>query len=108
MMTTTTTTTMMMMMMMMMMRTTTMTMMMMMMMMVCTRSVGVVVYVLLSGVSPFLDETLDQTCEHIRRRDFCFPDTYFVGISGEAKDFIDALLVLDKRYTMSYNASVEN
>jgi triple functional domain protein len=59
------------------------------------RSVGVVVYVMLSGISPFLDESLDETCSNIVRRDFCFPDEYFCGVSGDAKDFISALLVFD-------------
>jgi serine/threonine protein kinase len=58
-------------------------------------SVGVVVYVILSGVSPFLDESLDETCSNIVRRDFCFPDEYFSGVSGDAKDFISMLLVFD-------------
>jgi len=59
------------------------------------RSVGVVIYVLLSGISPFLDESLYETCSNIVRRDFCFPDEYFCGVSGDAKDFISALLVFD-------------
>ena len=52
-------------------------------------------YVSLSGVSPFLDDSLDETCSNIVRRDFCFPHEYFSGISGDAKDFISMLLVFD-------------
>jgi triple functional domain protein len=58
-------------------------------------SVGVVVYVMLSGVSPFLDESLEETCSNIMRRDFCFPDEYFAGISHEARSFISSLLIQD-------------
>ena len=60
-------------------------------------SVGVVLYVLLSGVSPFLDESVEETCSNIIRRDFCFPDEYFAGVSDAAKDFIGALLVTSVR-----------
>ena len=54
-----------------------------------------VLYVLLSGVSPFLDESLEETCSNILRKDYCFPDDYFAGISQEAKDFISTLLTDD-------------
>jgi len=58
-------------------------------------SVGVVVYVLLSGVSPFLDDSLTETCSNVVRRDFSFPDEYFTVVSSSAKDFISSCLVLD-------------
>ena len=57
------------------------------------RSVGVVLYVLLSGVSPFLDESQEETCSNIVRNDFCFPDEYFAGISPEAKELVRFMLV---------------
>ena len=60
-------------------------------------SVGVLVYVMLSGVSPFLDESTEETCSNIVRRDFCFPDEYFAGVSQEAKNFINSLLVTSVR-----------
>ena len=59
------------------------------------RSIGVVLYVLLSGVSPFLDESPEETCSNITKRDFCFPDEYFAGISQEAKECIHFMLVAD-------------
>ncbi len=59
------------------------------------RSVGVLMYVMLSGVSPFLDESVEETCSNILRQDFCFPEDYFAGISQEAKDFISSMLVQD-------------
>ncbi|XP_053386213.1 kalirin-like isoform X3 [Mercenaria mercenaria] len=58
-------------------------------------SIGVVVYVMLSGVSPFLDESDEETCSNILRNDYCFPDEFFAGISSEAKDFIRSMLVDD-------------
>ncbi|KAK7153691.1 hypothetical protein R3I94_007162 [Phoxinus phoxinus] len=60
-------------------------------------SVGVLAYVLLSGVSPFLDESLEETCVNICRLDFCFPEEYFCGVSQAAKDFIVSTLNQDPR-----------
>ncbi|XP_041039324.1 triple functional domain protein-like isoform X5 [Carcharodon carcharias] len=57
-----------------------------------TWSVGVLAYVLLSGVSPFLDESVEETCLNICRLDFSFPDDYFRGVSQAAKDFVCFLL----------------
>ena len=50
---------------------------------------------MLSGVSPFLDESEEETCSNIIRNDYCFPEEFFVGISEDAKDFIRAILVDD-------------
>ncbi|XP_075868965.1 triple functional domain protein isoform X3 [Nelusetta ayraudi] len=55
-------------------------------------SLGVVTYVVLSGASPFLDESLEETCLNICRLDFSFPDDYFQGVSAAAKDFVCLLL----------------
>ncbi|XP_056611720.1 kalirin isoform X2 [Triplophysa dalaica] len=60
-------------------------------------SVGVLAYVMLSGVSPFLDESLEETCVNICRLDFCFPEEYFCGVSQAAKDFIVSTLNQDPR-----------
>ncbi|EPY86360.1 triple functional domain protein [Camelus ferus] len=57
-----------------------------------TWSVGVLAYVLLSGVSPFLDDSVEETCLNICRLDFSFPDDYFQGVSQRAKDFVCFLL----------------
>ncbi|XP_043085479.1 kalirin isoform X8 [Puntigrus tetrazona] len=60
-------------------------------------SVGVLAYVMLSGVSPFLDESLEETCVNICRLDFCFPEEYFSDVSQAAKDFIVSTLHQDPR-----------
>nr|XP_033785737.1 triple functional domain protein isoform X2 [Geotrypetes seraphini] len=57
-----------------------------------TWSIGVLAYVLLSGVSPFLDESVEETCLNICRLDFSFPDDYFKGVSQRAKEFVCCLL----------------
>ena len=61
------------------------------------RSVGVVMYVMLSGVSPFLDESEEETSSNILRNDYCFPEEFFSGISLEAKDLMKLILVDDQR-----------
>lgn len=51
-----------------------------------------VTYVILSGASPFLDESLEETCLNICRLDFSFPEDYFQGVSPAARDFVCLLL----------------
>uniref|UniRef100_A0AAY4EB41 non-specific serine/threonine protein kinase n=1 Tax=Denticeps clupeoides TaxID=299321 RepID=A0AAY4EB41_9TELE len=60
-------------------------------------SVGVLAYVMLSGVSPFLDESLEETCVNICKLDFCFPEEYFSTVSHAARDFIASTLQQDPR-----------
>lgn len=56
---------------------------------------GVVTYVILSGASPFLDESMEETCLNICRLDFSFPEDYFQGVSQAARDFVRLLLQAD-------------
>lgn len=65
-------------------------------------AVGVFLYVLLSGVSPFLDDSMEETTANILKCDYCFPEEYFCKISEEAKELIGKLLVLvpTQRMTM--------
>uniref|UniRef100_A0A8C6P9G9 non-specific serine/threonine protein kinase n=1 Tax=Nothobranchius furzeri TaxID=105023 RepID=A0A8C6P9G9_NOTFU len=58
-------------------------------------SLGVVTYVLLSGASPFLDESAEETCLNICRLDFSFPRDYFQGVSQAARNFVCLLLRTD-------------
>lgn len=58
-------------------------------------SLGVVTYVLLSGASPFLDESTEETCLNICHLDFSFPRDYFQGVSQAALDFVCLLLRSD-------------
>ncbi|XP_033224250.1 kalirin isoform X3 [Belonocnema kinseyi] len=56
---------------------------------------GVFIYVLLSsGLSPFLDDSVEETTANILKCDFCFPDEYFETISNEGKDLLHRLLCL--------------
>ncbi len=55
-------------------------------------SLGVLAYVMLSGASPFLDESVEETCLNICRLDFSFPEDYFRGVSPAALDLVCVLL----------------
>uniref|UniRef100_A0A673ZI94 non-specific serine/threonine protein kinase n=1 Tax=Salmo trutta TaxID=8032 RepID=A0A673ZI94_SALTR len=58
-------------------------------------SLGVVTYVLLSGASPFLDESVEETCLNICQLDFSFPHHYFKGVTQGAREFVCLLLRAD-------------
>ncbi|XP_029643431.1 death-associated protein kinase 1 [Octopus sinensis] len=59
-------------------------------------SVGVITYILLSGTSPFLGDSPQETYQNITSVDYDYED-YFETTSKLAKDFIDKLLVKNPR-----------
>ncbi|XP_068622957.1 myosin light chain kinase, smooth muscle-like [Battus philenor] len=59
-------------------------------------SIGVICYVLLSGLSPFMGETDIETMANVTVAKYDFDDEAFNEISDDAKDFIQKLLVKDK------------
>ena len=58
-------------------------------------SVGVIVYVLLSGVSPFYSDSTERARTNVTEIRYKFPDDCFAEISDEAQDFIEELLISD-------------
>ncbi|XP_037070961.1 twitchin-like isoform X2 [Pollicipes pollicipes] len=64
-------------------------------------AVGVLGYVLLSGLSPFAGETDVETLKNVRACDWDFDREAFANVSDEGKDFIRKLLLKakDKRLT---------
>uniref|UniRef100_T1P7Q7 Myosin light chain kinase, smooth muscle n=1 Tax=Musca domestica TaxID=7370 RepID=T1P7Q7_MUSDO len=56
-------------------------------------SVGVICYVLLSGLSPFMGDTDVETFSNITRAEYDFDDEAFDCVSQLAKDFISNLLI---------------
>ncbi|KAL7833386.1 hypothetical protein AOLI_G00283460 [Acnodon oligacanthus] len=56
-------------------------------------SVGVITYMLLSGLSPFLGESDTETMNNILHANWDFDAEAFENVSEEAKDFISRLLV---------------
>uniref|UniRef100_A0A1E1X9C1 Putative ser/thr protein kinase n=1 Tax=Amblyomma aureolatum TaxID=187763 RepID=A0A1E1X9C1_9ACAR len=64
-------------------------------------SVGVICYVLLSGLSPFMGNSELETMANVTRAEYDFDDESFDAISEEAKDFIAKLLLKDKEDRMT-------
>uniref|UniRef100_F7DYP4 Myosin light chain kinase 3 n=1 Tax=Monodelphis domestica TaxID=13616 RepID=F7DYP4_MONDO len=64
-------------------------------------SVGVITYMLLSGLSPFLGETDAETMNYIVNCSWDFDAEAFEGLMEEAKDFISRLLIKEKSCRMS-------
>uniref|UniRef100_A0A672TRZ4 Myosin light chain kinase family member 4 n=1 Tax=Strigops habroptila TaxID=2489341 RepID=A0A672TRZ4_STRHB len=61
-------------------------------------SLGVIAYMLLSGLSPFLGDDDNETLNNILSCSWDFEDEEFRGVSDQAKDFISKLLIKDKWY----------
>ncbi|KAB0362728.1 hypothetical protein FD754_006884, partial [Muntiacus muntjak] len=69
-------------------------------------SVGVITYMLLSGLSPFLGDDDAETLNNILACRWDLEDQEFQDISEEAREFISKLLIKEKR--VSSNTAVEN
>ncbi|GAU87381.1 hypothetical protein RvY_00244-2 [Ramazzottius varieornatus] len=64
-------------------------------------AVGVLAYVLLSGLSPFAGEDDVETLRNVKACDWNFEDEAFAGVSEEGKDFIQKLLLKKKEARMT-------
>ncbi|KAM9435353.1 uncharacterized protein mylk4b isoform 1-T1 [Clarias gariepinus] len=71
-------------------------------------SLGVITYMLLSGLSPFLGEDDNETLNNILECKWNFEEVEFADISDEAKDFIARLLVKSKSWRMSASQSLKH
>ncbi|VDO56555.1 unnamed protein product [Haemonchus placei] len=71
-------------------------------------SVGVIAYVLLSGLSPFLGETDEETLANVSAADWDFDDPVFDDVSDAAKDFICRLMCKDKRRRMTVKQALQH
>uniref|UniRef100_A0A4W5MRV0 Myosin light chain kinase family member 4 n=1 Tax=Hucho hucho TaxID=62062 RepID=A0A4W5MRV0_9TELE len=59
-------------------------------------SLGVITYMLLSGLCPFLGDNNNETLNNILACQWNFDEEEFTDISEEAKDFISKLLIVNK------------
>ncbi|KAK3082773.1 hypothetical protein FSP39_005075 [Pinctada imbricata] len=71
-------------------------------------SLGVICYVLLSGLSPFMGDSDIETLANVTRGDFDYDDEAFDEISGTAKDFINKALIKDKIKRMTVDQCLEH
>jgi len=71
-------------------------------------SLGVITYILLCGFPPFYDENMHNLFKLIKSGSYAYPSPYWDGVSEEAKDFINRLLVTDPRGRMSAAECLEH
>ncbi|XP_009567835.1 myosin light chain kinase family member 4 isoform X1 [Cuculus canorus] len=71
-------------------------------------SVGVIAFMLLSGLSPFLGDDDNETLNNILSCSWDFEDEEFQGVSEEAKDFISKLLIKEKCWRISATAALKH
>ncbi|XP_046905482.1 myosin light chain kinase family member 4 isoform X2 [Hypomesus transpacificus] len=71
-------------------------------------SLGVITYMLLSGLSPFLGDDDNETLNNILACQWNFEEEEFTEISEEAKDFITRLLIKSKSWRMSAAESLRH
>ncbi|XP_039609351.1 myosin light chain kinase 3-like isoform X3 [Polypterus senegalus] len=71
-------------------------------------SLGVITYMLLSGLSPFLGENDNETLNNILACRWDFEEEEFKNVSEEAKDFIRKLLIKDKSWRISATESLKH
>ncbi|XP_067410078.1 myosin light chain kinase 2, skeletal/cardiac muscle [Emydura macquarii macquarii] len=64
-------------------------------------SLGVITYMLLSGLSPFLGDTDTETLNNVLAASWYFDEEAFEGISEEAKDFVSNLIIKQKSGRLS-------
>ena len=64
-------------------------------------SIGVVAYIILSGVPPFYSRNTQKVFDQILNCEYDFEDKYWSHVSDEAKDFVSKLLTLDPKERMN-------
>ncbi|XP_023344786.1 myosin light chain kinase, smooth muscle [Eurytemora carolleeae] len=71
-------------------------------------AIGVICYVLVSGLSPFMGDTDLETMANVTIAEFDYEDEAFEKVSDEAKDFIDHLLVREKEKRSTVEESLKH
>ncbi|NWS62332.1 MYLK2 kinase, partial [Chunga burmeisteri] len=64
-------------------------------------SMGVITYMLLSGLSPFLGDNDTETLNNVLAANWYFDEETFESVSEEAKDFVSNLIIKEKSARMS-------
>ncbi|PIO72952.1 immunoglobulin I-set domain protein [Teladorsagia circumcincta] len=71
-------------------------------------SVGVLSYILLSGLSPFAGENDEETLKNVKKCDWNMDDPIFNQVSENAKDFIRKLLVAEPSKRMTIHEALNH
>lgn len=71
-------------------------------------SVGVLSYILLSGLSPFGGETEEDTLRNVKACDWSLDDPSFSNISDDAKDFLRKLISKDPKNRMGVHEALDH
>ncbi|KAM9790042.1 uncharacterized protein mylk4a [Neosynchiropus ocellatus] len=71
-------------------------------------SLGVITYMLLSGLSPFLGDDDNQTLNNILACQWNFNEPEFIDTSAEAKDFISRLLLVNRNWRISASEALRH
>ena len=69
---------------------------------------GVITYVMLSGLSPFLGDSDSETLANVTRADFYFPEDDFPPVSEDARNFICQLLIKNPRKRMTAEQALQH
>ncbi|KAL8179763.1 UNVERIFIED_CONTAM: Myosin light chain kinase 2, skeletal/cardiac muscle [Gekko kuhli] len=71
-------------------------------------SMGVIAYMLLSGLSPFLGDNDTETLNNVLASNWYFDEEAFEGISEEARDFVSHLIIKEKSKRMNAAQSLQH
>ncbi|NXN12048.1 MYLK2 kinase, partial [Indicator maculatus] len=71
-------------------------------------SLGVITYMLLSGLSPFLGDNDTETLNNVLAANWYFDEETFESVSDEAKDFVSNLIIKEKSGRMSAAQCLEH
>ncbi|XP_030359340.1 myosin light chain kinase 2, skeletal/cardiac muscle [Strigops habroptila] len=71
-------------------------------------SMGVITYMLLSGLSPFLGDNDTETLNNVLAANWYFDEETFESVSDEAKDFVSNLIIKEKSARMSASQCLEH
>lgn len=71
-------------------------------------SVGVILYILLGGYPPFIENNQRDLFRKIRRGEYEFHEEYWGTVSGEAKELISSLLTVDPGSRLDAGQALQN
>jgi len=71
-------------------------------------SIGVVLYIMLSGSPPFFEDDKEGLFDKIKKGKYDFKDDAWQTVSDEAKDFISGLLLVDPTQRMNCYQMLEH